>query len=91
MNTLLDFCEVADIRLKMLSGEARIDYFFKLRYHDMSRFFPHRAFSVEFAEFDFFRRTADILSGKESMPELRQSEYYDNWVNWLKLNQRKIV
>jgi hypothetical protein len=68
--------------------EEKIQAFTDLRYHKLSEKFPHKPFSTEQGQLDFFQTTLDYLNDSASVNEaLRDKnilEYGRNYLEWIK-------
>jgi hypothetical protein len=83
--TLKQFCCAALIRLANDPAEEKAKLFCVIRYDEMNRLFPHRAFSISEATSDFFEKTLGYINDPESIPEIKPDtlEYTKNYLEWL--------
>jgi hypothetical protein len=90
---LKKFCLVTSFNIKNVKG-GKFTYFIYSRYELLSKYFPHKTFSVGQATLDFFHETFLILDGQIPMPSEydekgnKKSEYELNYINWLKQHKK---
>ncbi len=84
---LTTFCARAHELIHSLKGEARLNAFFKHRYHLLGDYYPHEPFGVDQADLNFFQTTYELLMGQRDFREVETSDYKGNYVRWIKKYQ----
>lgn len=65
--------------------------FEEMRYLTLTKFFPHKIFSVEESTFDFFNKTYDYILGYVKIPDKEPGrEYSNNYIDWLHYWKKEI-
>ena len=85
-DSLADFCYWVHQRLVGLDKD-RLDEFFWLRYRVLAEKFPHKSFSVEQAEPDYFEKTLMYLTEELDVDTITKSDYNLNYIQWVKKNR----